>query len=37
MKALRWLEKAIALDRNFAQAYALLAWTFFWRRGITGV
>jgi adenylate cyclase len=28
MKAQRWLEKAIALDPNFAQAYALLAFTF---------
>jgi adenylate cyclase len=30
IKAQRWLEKAIALDPNFAQAYTLLALTFWW-------
>jgi adenylate cyclase len=29
-KARHWLEKAIALDPNYAQAYALLAWTYWW-------
>jgi adenylate cyclase len=30
IKVRRWLEKAIALDPNFAQAYAFLAYAYWW-------